>query len=377
MPASKIPFVDFYSSHGIIPTRQDISNLRKHIERRHSLYCHLGLPPGVFHNASVLEFGPGSGHNAIVTGLLVPRRYLLVDGNPPSLASTNRLLGRHCPKLKFELRQSSIASFRSDERFDIVLCEAVIPTQKNPPRFLKHVASFVRAEGILVFTCMDAISLLPELLRRWLARDLVREIPAFDAQVARLVDFFGPDIAALPGMSRRPEDWVIDQILHPWVGPLFSIPEAVSALGNGATILGCSPRFLIDWRWYKSIVGRRCTDNSFAIDSYYELGLNLLDYRVSLPPAKRNVVRRIESLSQEICAGVFARENGEGEFSRRQLLAAMKLLAKILSEYSPETCRSAESFIEYLRTNLKRERTLTDFRKWWGRGQQYLSCIIR
>src|SRR6266545_1286283 len=118
MPRSRIPFVHFYSSLGIIPTRQDISNLRQHIERRQSLYCHLGLPPVAIRNASVIEFGPGSGHNAVVTGLLGPRRYVLVDGNSPSLESTNRLLKQYCPRLKFELQCSSILSFRTSKKFD-------------------------------------------------------------------------------------------------------------------------------------------------------------------------------------------------------------------------------------------------------------------
>ncbi|MBI3853374.1 MAG: class I SAM-dependent methyltransferase [Verrucomicrobia bacterium] len=377
MPASKTPFVHFYSAHGIIPTRQDISDLGRHIERRHSLYRHLGLPPGTFHRASVLEFGPGSGHNAVVTGLLGPSRYLLVDGNPPSLKSTNRVLKQHCPRLNFQLHQSSISSFRSKEKFDIVLCEAVIPTQKNPPAFLRHVASFVRPGGVLVFTCMDPISLLPEMLRRWLAWNLVEDISDFDAKVARLVSFFRPDLAALPGMSRRPEDWVIDQILHPWVGPLFSIPQALIALGNRGALLGCSPRFLIDWRWYKSIVGYRCADNSFAVDSYYELGLNLMDFRVRLPQTERSVVRRAENISQKIYDGVFARERGQSTFSRQQMLPLLLALEKLLRDQSPQTHRSLNSFIRYLQSDMARESALTEFRKWWGRGQQYVSCVMR
>jgi len=377
MPPSKIPFVHFYSSLGIIPTRQDISNLRQHIERRQSLYCHLGLPPIAVCNASVIEFGPGSGHNAVVTGLLGPRRYVLVDGNPPSLKSTSKLLKQYCPKLQFDLQHSSILKFKSEEKFDIVLCEAVIPTQDKPPSFLRHVSRFVRPGGVLVITCMDAISLLPEMLRRWLAWDLVKNISEFDAKVARLAEFFRPDLAALPGMSRRPEDWVIDQILHPWTGPLFSIPEAVTALGRHATVLGSSPRFLIDWRWYKNIFGPQCTDNSFAMNSYYEQGLNLIDWRVALAPTPQEVVRRVERLAQAIFDGIFARERGQGEFSDRQLLLKMKPLAKILREHSPKTWRSAKSFIEYLRSGRKDERSLREFRKWWGRGQQYLSFLMR
>jgi SAM-dependent methyltransferase len=377
MPSSKIPFVYFYSTHGIIPTRQDISDLDRHVERRCALYRHLGLPPGVFRCTSVLEFGPGSGHNAVVTGLLGPDRYLLVDGNPPSLHSTKKVLEQYCSGLNFELRQSSILEFHSKEKFDIVLCEAVIPTQKNPPVFLRHVASFVRPGGVVVFTCMDPISLLPEMLRRWLAWNLVGDVSDFNGKVARLVEFFRPDLAALPGMSRRPEDWVIDQILHPWVGPLFSIPQALTALGSRGAVLGCSPRFLLDWRWYKSIVGSQSADISFAIDSYYELGLNLMDFRVRLPQIRQSVVRRAVEISQTIYDGVFARERGLAGFSRRQMLPHLLSLQKLLRDQSPKTARSLKSFIRYLQSDMSKESDLAEFHKWWGRGQQYVSCVMR
>ncbi len=372
---AEIPFVDFYTAHRIIPTRQDISDLQKHVERRHSLYRHLGLPPLSFRDASVLEFGPGSGHNAVVTGLLGPRRYLLVDGNSPSLESTRKLLKQYCPKLPAEFRQSSIIQFRDDEKFDVVLCEAVIPTQKNPPRFLRHVASFVRPGGVFVFTCMDALSLLPEMLRRWVAARVTAEITSFDAKVAALVEFFKPDVKSLPGMSRRPEDWVIDQILHPWVGPLFSIPEAAATLGTHAALLGCSPRFLQDWRWYKTITGSGVTDAGFIHSSYYQLALNLMDYRVELPAAPRPVVERVAVISQRIYDRIFAQERGQASFTRTQLEKEVRTLSKLLAPFSPLTAKSLLSFARYLRSSLTDRGALADFRPWWGRGQQYLSFV--
>ena len=185
------------------------------------------------------------------------------------------------------------------------------------------------------------------------------------------------DLDALPGMSRRPEDWVIDQILHPWSGPLFSMPQAIAALKGRATVLGSSPRFLIDWRWYKRIVGPQCTDNSFAMNSYYEQGLNLIDWRVALAPTPQEVVRRVERIAQAIYDGIFARERGQGGFSARQLLAKMKSLATNLRAHSPTTCGSVQSFMEYLQSGSRRDRDLREFRQWWGRGQQYLSFIMR
>lgn len=62
---TKRPFIDFYSSIGLTPTRQDVSDMKKHFQRREALHRQLGIPPRLIKNASLVEFGPGSGHNAI------------------------------------------------------------------------------------------------------------------------------------------------------------------------------------------------------------------------------------------------------------------------------------------------------------------------
>src|SRR2546427_5819189 len=128
---------------------------------------------------------------------------------------------------------------------------------------------------------------------------------------------------------------------------------------------------------YKNIVGPQHTDNAFAVNSYYELGLNLMDFRVRLPQISQILVRRVEKLAQEIYEGVFARERGSARFSRRELLALVKPLANVLRENSPVTFRSAESFIQYLNSGMRKDSELREFRNWWGRGQQYLSCLMR
>jgi len=375
MPRTKIPFVDFYSRHGIIPTRQDISDFRQHLDRRESLYRHLGLPPGFFRGSSVLEFGPGSGHNAIVTGLLEPSRYLLVDGNPPSLKSTREQLSKHCPKLKFQLKETSIAAFRTKDRFDLVLAEALVPTQNDPSSFLRHVASFVKPSGVLVFTTMDAISLLPELLRRWIAWQLTHNIVNIQDKVSLLGEFFAKDIKALPGMSRPPEDWILDQILHPWSGPLFSIPEAVTALGKSWALLGCSPRFLSDWRWYKTIHGEETNENSFAIRSYYQHAHNLIDHRHIAPALPERQNRELEKISNQVYLLTFRQEHIGRSTPRGLFASKVTAISNLLESVLPETATALAQFAEACQHKDLFNTDFGEFVSLWGRGQQYLSFV--
>ena len=78
---NNLSFVDFYTKHDISPVQQDISSLEKHFQRRESLYKILGIIPVFLKGKKIIEFGPGSGHNAIYTATLNPGQYVLVDGN--------------------------------------------------------------------------------------------------------------------------------------------------------------------------------------------------------------------------------------------------------------------------------------------------------
>jgi SAM-dependent methyltransferase len=375
MPRAKIPFVDFYSRHGIIPTRQDISNLRRHIERRESLYRQLGLPPGFFRGSSVLEFGPGSGHNSVVTGTLKPARYLLVDGNPPSIHSTREQLNSHCPDLVFEIREASISKFETKERFDLVLAEGLVPTQHNPNAFLKYISRFVAPGGVIVFTTMDAISLLPEMLRRWMAWRLTHQVQSLDEKLKILVRFFEQDVKALPGMSRPIEDWILDQILHPWSGPAYSIPEATKALGKRWSLLGCSPRFVADWRWYKNIYGAEVSNPACILSSYCQHAHNLLDYRYISAPLPVGENRHLEKAAQDIYSLVFKQEKSGTPVSGAVLARHVNKIAAMLANISPETSKSLLCFAKVAVERDLAKADLGAFRALWGRGQQYLSFV--
>ena len=370
-----IPFVGFYSKHGIIPTRQNISDLKRHIQRRSALYRQLGLPDSSFRGSRILEFGPGSGDNAIVTAIKHPKRYLLVDANPQSIHATCGKLREFCPDVSFSIKKSSIEAFRTKERFDIVLAEGLIPTQHNPSSFLRHLASCVDVNGVIVITTMDSVSLLPEMLRRCLAWRITRHLSDLDKQVHALVEFFSEDIASLPGMSRHPEDWVLDQMIHPWSGPLFSIPDAVDALGTGWSLMGSSPRFLCDWRWYKNIHGPQSGDNTFAISSYHENCHNLIDFRFVGKPLSPRDSKQLQRLCMKIYQKVFRQENLGRECNLNDLASDVSRIANTIDDSLPITSKALKDFCTGITRQKSPAKNLGSFRKLWGRGQQYMSFV--
>lgn len=228
-PAGSSPFVDFYRANEISPVAQDISDLDRHFARREALYRHLGLPPRFLAGRSVIEFGPGSGHNAVYTASLKPARYVLVDGNPIGLERTGRILAEHGASTH-ECAPSMIEDYASEERFDVVLCEGVIPLQHDPASMLRHVANFAAPGGLVVMTCMDTVSQFSEIMRRLLAALMVDPQTPAARQVEPLRPLFSPHLASLTGRSRLVDDWILDVIVRPWVGEMLSVADAVAAL---------------------------------------------------------------------------------------------------------------------------------------------------
>ena len=263
--------LEFYQEHGISPVNQDVTDVLAHFERRAALYRCLGLSPLTVRGASVLEIGPGSGENALYTLSLHPKTYVAIEPNPTGAAAMRVRCGH-----RVKVIDTTIEAYE-DDCFDLVLCEGLLGLCGTDPKaLLERVARYVLPGGILVITCIDPISDHAEVLRRAMAQQLIdRSAPLAD-QVAVLRPVFAPHLATLKGMTRSVDDWIIDNLLNPAsIGPIFSIPEACEQLEGRFDVLGCSPRFLMDWRWYKEST----PGNQWAIDAYWQQAHNLLDYR--------------------------------------------------------------------------------------------------
>lgn len=137
-------FLDFYAAHDVVPVHYVRDSA--FIARRNYLTATLGVPPALIRDASVLEFGPGTGDNATVTASYHPQRYVLVDANPASLSA---LRDRFPPGDDecVELVACRVEDFVSEDSYDIVIAEGIIPGQPDPASFSRSIAGFVRPGG--------------------------------------------------------------------------------------------------------------------------------------------------------------------------------------------------------------------------------------
>jgi SAM-dependent methyltransferase len=373
------PYLDFYQLNRISPVHQDISNLHQHFDRRAALYRHLGLPPGLVSGLSVIEFGPGSGHNALFTTALNPRRYVLVDGNPTGLKETQALIHQYFSAATcHQFVESLFEDFATDELFDCVFCEGVIPAQHDPAAFARMIARFAKPGGLVIVTCVDSVSFLSEMIRRLMRDVLISPDSDLETQLKTLRPLFSTHYESLRGRSRPLDDWLLDVIIHPIWGAMFSVADAINALDDGFDYYGVSPHFIGDWRWYKEIHGAQKRHNEEAIATYHAQVVNFVDYRVVLPAQPPAVSTKIIEHCDEIFSAMKDIENNR---DATRLPIAIECIEKVASALAPISKITAESLAEAARflhsKNSNKIANLETFRSMFGRGQSYLSFIRR
>jgi hypothetical protein len=202
----------------------------------------------------------------------------------------------------------------------------------------------------------------------------------WDDLLNALVAFFKPDLCSLSGMSRIHEDWILDNILHPWPARcIFTIPEAIEALDESFDIVGTSPRFVQDWRWYKAIPGHPKSSNVVAQEEYERWSPYLLDYRVQPDEPVPGITAQLNAA----CESAIAIHNRIWDHDALneipQFTECLREVRAIIQSVLPETAAALEDYLHGL-TQLLDGCDAADFgtfRFWFGRGQQYVSFSRR
>jgi len=286
----------FYLEHGISPVHQDITDLRRHLERRGSLYRRLGMPAMAFEGRTVLEVGPGSGHNSLYVAGCGPARLDLVEPNPVGAREiAERYAGFEAPHATPRVIHERLEDFSAGNVYDVAIAEAWIGATPNERRLMRKLADCVRPGGVLIVTLTSPIGILANLLRRLLGYRLMEDARSLAARTAILQQAFGVHLSTLEAMSRPHEDWIHDSLLNPAALTACLTPEPFFGLLPDFTVFESFPRFATDWRWYKALYGDGRRFNEAFLESYDRECHNQYDYRVVLPPQNPGDNRALEA----------------------------------------------------------------------------------
>lgn len=371
-------FISFYEGIDEIPVNQDLHNLELHFNRRRALYSDLGLPEALLSRADILEFGPGSGDNAIYLDSLSPRSLTLVDGSLPSIRSlTQKALEGSLQAAS--IVHSNIETFECDNFHDVVLCEGLIPGQADPVKVLRAAARHTKPGGVFVFTTACHVSLLSEVMRRSL-HPLLCEV-ARSHQIDSLefeISFFDKHLSRLRHSSRFTRDWVLDCIVHPWADRFeFNVADGIVALAHDFEFYSSNPRFMSDWRWYKSKTGPCNNMNALASEQFWNTRPVYLSTRSQVTHYSKGVSVRVSKLSNdiyEIHNQLRSKNDFNIELYNVMVEKAMKIAelckAKHISEAMHGYSRGVGMLLEK-----KVDADFGEFASFWGRGQSYISML--
>ncbi len=253
----------YYREQGISPVSYS-GTKEQHFQRRASLYRSLRLPPLAFRGSRVLEVAAGTGQNAEYLASLNPAYLEIVEPN------YTEALREVLTRTKIDsCTVTTLEEMSEREPFDIVICENWLGLPEVEAGLLDKLAAMVAPDGVLVLTCVHPQGFYPNQLRRKIAARLVNDSMSFENKTQILVSAFETHLETLKDMTRSHRDWVQDQLLNPAVEHiLLTFPMLIERLGKDFTILGTSPEFITDWRWFKSLYGDARQFNAHALKDY-------------------------------------------------------------------------------------------------------------
>lgn len=377
----KNEYLEHYTEHGISPVRQDLSDLHGHHLRRRTLYRTLGLLPSSFKGKRVLEVGPGSGHNSLVVAGWNPSRYVLVEPNPTGVSHIRSLFREHqVEEDRIEIVNRRIEEFLPDERYDIILCEGMIPGMSNKKEILAKLDSLLKEGGVLVLTCSDSTSMFFEMMRYFLAYQLTKKIERFEEKIRVAVQAFGSHLDTLAGFSRLKEDWCADGLFgYAHFNYNFSLKSCMEFFQDRYYTFKTSPGIFTDYRWYKELPHEPSLFNQHYLEQFDLRKHNLLHYQVITPDRSKEVNEELAALCRQAMEAIEKGVKQESPGTEERLLEISERLMENLRNTSgkiTEAIGEIQGIIKDGDYTVKRiSSQCGSFSSAFGRGQQYISLI--
>ena len=273
-------FLEHYLTNKITPVKQDLSNISKHFHTRTMLYQKLGLSPLTFQNAKVLEIGPGGGYNPLVTQSFGLSQYDLIEPNEYAITDLNNIFQEYnVDTTNITIHHTMLENFKTENLYDIIICEGMIPGLSNKDEVLSKIDEMTHENSIVIITCIDEVAFLFEILRYYIAQQLIHENLSFEEKLDIFEMTFTSHLATLKGMTRFKRDWCADSLfglMH--FNYNFSFKEAVEFYDNKYKFYNATPDLFYDFRWHKELPEDNNKYNKYFLEQFNQQRHNLLLY---------------------------------------------------------------------------------------------------
>lgn len=373
--------LQFYLKNKISPVRQDISDLQRHLDRRESLYQRLGVPGQFIEGRSVLEVGPGSGHNSLYASACLPSKLDLVEPNPVGREGIAELyrhfnLAHTPPRIIAE----SLETFDQDFEYDIAIAEAWLGSVEHELGLIKKLSAKVKPGGVLILTLQSPVGMLANVLRRLLAYELVFGVVDIQTQTQILMAAFSAHLSSMQAMSRLHEDWIQDNLLNPAALTGVLTPAILLETLPNFDVYETYPKIMTDWRWYKELTGENKSLNQVLLECWRNQTHNFFNVHSPASPEALDgsFNSKLEAESQHLIDYLIDCESRGVKPDKAACLLASKHIFKLLAGVNHPDAESLSEFITiYEQAQIRPEEVsaMKSFGKVFGRELVYISLI--
>ena len=251
---------NYYERQDVLPTFGNFKSsaeLDAYASQRRELFSDkLVLPPRLFRDAEVLEFGPDSGENALVFAswganmtLAEPNRHAhaKIQAYFMHFSQTTRLR---------ELGSSDVEGFPGDRRFDIIDAEGFIYTVQPTENWLGIFHRLLNPDGYAVVSYYERYGGFVELALKAIhaAGKALTSRPALETAKS----LFKAKWDSIPH-TRSFESWLMDVLENPFVRYRYFLDAAdlcSAARGQGFDIHSAWPSYRdsLDVYWHKKVL---------------------------------------------------------------------------------------------------------------------------
>ena len=375
----KTEHLEYYLKNKISPVEQDLADLKKHLERRESLYRFLGVPSIFLEDKRVLEVGPGTGQNSIHLASSLPKELVLVEPNPIGREQIKQnYKSWNLPRTEPTLEESEFLDFkREDELFDLALAECWLGRTDSGILMLKKLLENVKVGGIVIVTASPNIGLLPTTLRAALGYRMISDPDlSFQDKTDLLMKSFSSHLDTLTNMSRFQPDWIQDNLLNPAALTEIIHPIELFEVFNNAHILGSYPQIMESWEWYKSLHGKNLNMETSWVEQYWNKSHNFLDVNSVTESEDSGTNYQLEGLCKDLTDRVVKlREHNNPD---KELLSLSSEIKKFIPESKQELIKSIvewETIYQKDKVTSHEVNKMDSFSRWFGRETIYMSFI--
>tara|TARA_Y100001954_G_scaffold213039_1_gene241275 strand:- start:2324 stop:3463 length:1140 start_codon:yes stop_codon:yes gene_type:complete len=371
--SSQKSFIDYYNENQLIPVKQDLKSKSEHFSKRDFLYSSVGLNHLALKNASILEFGPGTGQNAINWLNYNPSSITLVDGADAAIKEiTKNFSGIDVPSnINLSVIKSEFTTFKSDHKFDVIWAEGCIPHQSDISKIISSMLHHLSEDGIFTCSTISGLAHLSETIRRVAASLILKKLHPDIDDLEFLVKIYTNDLKELSNSTRFVEDWVLDVIIQPLhKTSLCSILDVINISKNTHLPYHTFPKLSDSICWYKDFDPVNYAEG--VVEQYHK---NCMHFIANKAPSKSNLLddgieaEHLGNLSWE-----YAGKYQHGDMELKSFIEVLKELDKLYqsydySAYMPNLCDIAKWMEDGCQ--------LTSYKSistgFWGKCTQFIS----